>query len=56
MRATTILATLAILFGLSVAAPVDIQKRTNRYPWVIFPGDPEYSKSHDSLWSDGKYT
>ena len=56
MRATIILATLAILFGLSVAAPVNIQKRTNWYPWVIFPGDPEYSKSHDSLWSDGKYT
>ena len=32
---------------------MNIEKRTSWYPWVIFPGDPEY-KSLDSQWNDGK--
>ena len=52
MRATTLLATFVVLFGLSIAAPINVENRTNKYPWVIFPGDPEY-ESHDSLWDGG---
>ena len=53
MQGTTFFTALILLIGLSNTAPINIQKRTNRYPWVVFPGDPEYS-SHDSLWNAGK--
>ena len=54
MQAITLLVAFIMLFGLSNAAPINIQKRTNCYPWVIFPGDPEYNP-HGSLWDGGSY-
>ena len=55
MRDIQLLAIYILIFGLSNAAPIGIHKRTNKYPWVVFPGDPEYH-SHDSVWDGGKWT
>ena len=42
------------LQGSPVAAPMDIEKRTSWLPRLNFSDGPEYNKSHDSLWDDGK--